>query len=119
VTAGKRHCFAWSWWNNCWKVWDLGAFDVEELCFFKVGIFSYEPWKPFKWLSGNFFHNSPTDFCYFIQFFIMRNFRGTCSSVEMLKGYMMREWLRTAALVGCRHHEMQLAVPRVLSFKEN
>ena len=35
---------------------------------------------------------------YFIQPFAIRNFRGTCSSVEMLKGYVVRERLGTPAL---------------------
>jgi len=30
-------------------------------------------------------------FCYFIQPLCIRNFRGTCSSVEMLMRYMVRE----------------------------
>jgi len=34
-----------------------------------------------------------------IQYFATRNFRGTCSSDEMLKGYMVRERLGTPALM--------------------
>jgi len=33
-----------------------------------------------------------------LSFFVMRNFRGTRSSVEMLKGHMVRERLGTSAL---------------------
>jgi len=33
-----------------------------------------------------------------IKYFIIRNFRGTCSSAEMLKGYMVRERLGTPDL---------------------
>jgi len=33
-----------------------------------------------------------------IKYFVIRNFRGTFSSVEMLKGYMVRERLGTPAL---------------------
>jgi len=32
------------------------------------------------------------------KYFVMRNFRGTCSSVEMLKGYIVRGRLGTPAL---------------------
>jgi len=32
------------------------------------------------------FYKNSVDFCYFIQPFFHKNFRGTCSSVEMLKG---------------------------------
>jgi len=32
-------------------------------------------------------------FVIFLNFFVIRNFRGTCSSIEMLKGYMARERL--------------------------
>jgi len=30
--------------------------------------------------------------------FVIRNYRGTCLSVEMLKGYMVREKLKTPSL---------------------
>ena len=33
-----------------------------------------------------------------IKYFVIRNFRGTCSSVGMLKGYMVRERLGTPVL---------------------
>jgi len=33
-----------------------------------------------------------------LSLFVIRNFRGTCSSVKMLKGYMVRERFGTAAL---------------------
>jgi len=33
-----------------------------------------------------------------IKYFVIRNFRGTCSSVKMLKGYMVRERLGTPAV---------------------
>jgi len=33
------------------------------------------------------------DFCYFTQRFRHKKFRGTCSYVEMWKGYMVRERL--------------------------
>jgi len=33
-----------------------------------------------------------------IKYFVIRNFRGTCSSVEMLKGYMVRERLGISGL---------------------
>jgi len=33
-----------------------------------------------------------------IKYFVMRNFRGTCSSVEMLKEYMFKERLGTPGL---------------------
>jgi len=35
------------------------------------------------------------DLCYFTQFFAIENFRGECSSVEMLKDYMASERLGT------------------------
>ena len=35
---------------------------------------------------------------YFIQPFAIRNFRGTCSSVEMLKGCVVRERLGTPGI---------------------
>jgi len=38
------------------------------------------------------------DFCYFTQPFFIRNFRGMCSSIEMLKGYMVRGRLGTPDL---------------------
>ena len=34
----------------------------------------------------------------FFRLFDIRNFRGTCSSIEMLKGYMVKESLGTPAL---------------------
>jgi len=37
-------------------------------------------------------------FVIFLSLFVMRNFRGTCSSVEMLKGYIARESLGIPAL---------------------
>ena len=33
-----------------------------------------------------------------IKYFVIRNFRGTCQSVGMLKGYMVRKRLGTPAL---------------------
>jgi len=33
-----------------------------------------------------------------LSIFVVRKFRGTCSSVEMLKGYMVRDGLGTPAL---------------------
>jgi len=39
-------------------------------------------------------------FCYSVSLFVIRNFSGTCSSVEMLKGYMVRERLGNPALGG-------------------
>jgi len=33
-----------------------------------------------------------------LQYFVIKNFRGTFSSVEMLKGYMVRESLGTPGL---------------------
>jgi len=33
-----------------------------------------------------------------LSLFVIRTFRGTCSTVEMLKGYMVRERLGTPAL---------------------
>jgi len=38
------------------------------------------------------------DFCYFDQPFCQINSRGTCSSVGMLKRYLVKEWLGTAGL---------------------
>jgi len=35
-----------------------------------------------------------------IKYFVLRNFRGTCSSVEMPKGYMVTKRLGTSALGG-------------------
>jgi len=35
-----------------------------------------------------------------IKYFVIRHFRGTCSSVRMLKGYMVRERLGTPVLAG-------------------
>jgi len=37
-------------------------------------------------------------FVIFLNLFVIRHFRGTCSSIEILKGYMARESLRTPAL---------------------
>ena len=37
-------------------------------------------------------------FVIFLNLFVIRNFRGTCSSIEMLKGYMARESLGTPVL---------------------
>jgi len=37
-------------------------------------------------------------FVIFLNFFVIRNFRGTCSSIEMLKVYMARESLGTPVL---------------------
>jgi len=37
-------------------------------------------------------------FVIFFNLFFIRNFRGTCSSIEMLKGYMARESLGTPVL---------------------
>jgi len=39
------------------------------------------------------------DFCYFTQLFVIKIFKGTCSSVEMLKGYMVRERLGILVLM--------------------
>jgi len=33
-----------------------------------------------------------------IKYFVIRNFRGTCSSIKVVKWYMVRERLRTPAL---------------------
>jgi len=38
------------------------------------------------------------NFVIFLSLFVIRNFRGTCSSIEMLKGYMARESLGTPDL---------------------
>ena len=38
------------------------------------------------------------DFCYFTQAFCHKKFRGTCSSVKMLKGYMARKRLGTPVI---------------------
>jgi len=38
------------------------------------------------------------DFDISLSFFVIRNFSGACSSVEMLKGYMVRERLGTSDL---------------------
>jgi len=37
-------------------------------------------------------------FAIFLNFFVIRNFRGTCSSIETLEGYMARESLGTPVL---------------------
>jgi len=37
-------------------------------------------------------------FVIFLNLFVIRNFRGTCSSIEVLKGYMARESLGTPVL---------------------
>ena len=37
-------------------------------------------------------------FVILLSFLILKNFRGTCSSIEMLKGYMVRERLGTPVL---------------------
>jgi len=37
-------------------------------------------------------------FVILLSLFVMRNFRGTCSSVEILQGYMVRESLGTSGL---------------------
>jgi len=37
-------------------------------------------------------------FVIFLNLFAIRNFRGTCSSIDMLKGYMARESLGTPVL---------------------
>jgi len=37
-------------------------------------------------------------FVILLSFFVIRNFRGTCSSVKMLKRYMVRERLETPSL---------------------
>jgi len=37
-------------------------------------------------------------FVIFLNLFVIRNFRGTCSSIEMLKGYRARESLGTPVL---------------------
>jgi len=37
-------------------------------------------------------------FVIFLNLFVTRNFRGTCSSIKMLKGYMVRESLGTPVL---------------------
>jgi len=37
-------------------------------------------------------------FVIFLNLFVIRNFSGTCSSIEMLKGYMARESLGTPVL---------------------
>jgi len=39
------------------------------------------------------------DFVIFLSLFVTRNFRGTFTSVEMLKGYMVKERLGTPDLV--------------------
>jgi len=36
-----------------------------------------------------------------IKYFVMRNFKGTCTSVKMLKGYMFKERLGTPDLKQC------------------
>jgi len=41
-----------------------------------------------------------------IKYFVMRNFRDTCLSVKMLKGYIVRERLGTSVLVHV--HSMKL-----------
>ena len=38
-----------------------------------------------------------------IKYFLIRNVRGTCSSVEILKGYMFRERLGTPAVTAHDH----------------
>jgi len=38
------------------------------------------------------------DFVIFFSYFVTRNYGGACSSVEMLKGYMLRERLGTPGL---------------------
>jgi len=37
-------------------------------------------------------------FVFFLNLFVIRNFKGTCLSIEMLKGYMARESLGTPVL---------------------
>jgi len=46
-----------------------------------------------------------------LSLFVIRNFRGTCSSVEMLKEYMVRERLVTPELDLC---VVQLELPKYL-----
>ena len=64
-----------------------------RLCYFKVFIYS----------SMNIIFKimlicNKYLFVIFLNLFVIRNFRGTCSSIEMLKGYMARESLGTPVL---------------------
>jgi len=42
------------------------------------------------------------DFDVLLSFSLVTNFKGTCSPVEILKGYMFKEALRTLGLNICR-----------------
>jgi len=51
-----------------------------------------------------------------IKYIVIRDFRGTCSSVGMLKGYMVNERLGTPALEGqYRHFRLKLLIIATLS----
>jgi len=43
--------------------------------------------------------------------YLLKCCRGTCSSVGILKGYMVKEMLRTPALVSCGHQIGESAAP--------
>jgi len=49
-------------------------------------------------------------FVIFLRLFVIRNFRGTCSSIEMLLGYVARESLGSPAQYYMLHICLQLRV---------
>jgi len=56
----------------------------------------------YTYISEYYFRNhyiliSKYIFVIFFNLFVIKNFRGTCSSIEMLKGYMARESLGAPA----------------------
>jgi len=63
-----------------------------RLCHFKIFIHSFVHIIFKMMLIGKHI------FVIFLNLFVIRNFRGICSSVEMLKGYMAREGLGTPVL---------------------
>jgi len=56
-----------------------------------------------------------------IQYFVIRNFSGTCSYVEILKGYKVRERLGAPALEGdcCGERHLQKRTPTFLHRQHN
>ena len=65
---------------------------TKRLCHFKIFIHSSVNIIFKIMLIGKYI------FVIFLNLFVIRNFRGTCLSIEMLKGYMARESLGTPVL---------------------
>jgi len=63
-----------------------------RLCHFKIFIYSSVNIIFKIMLIGKYI------FVIFLNLFVIRNFRSTCLSIEMLKGYMARESLGTPVL---------------------